>query len=250
MNNSGTVIDHITYDPWGNPTDSNPSAGDRYKFTGQEYDSVTGQYNYRARCYDAAIGRFTSQDPEGFGGGDMILYRYCGNSPTGETDPTGMQQANVIGGGPPGGIHTTPPVTQTPPEPAPPQPAPPQPAAGWVKMGRELKCTRVFATSADQQGGLSAPPGFTPPIVGMVLNTFQAFRATKLTAFFTKTIYYWNPRTKQTKTVKKQTTVVITLTTVVDTELIYVLSVKFKGMGYFVFRTAGDEQRARNVASP
>ena len=36
MNNSGTVIDHITYDPWGNPTDSNPSAGDRYKFTGQD----------------------------------------------------------------------------------------------------------------------------------------------------------------------------------------------------------------------
>ena len=119
-----------------------------------------------------------------------------------------------------------------------------------MKMVSELKCTRVQRHRRNQQGGLSAPPGFSPPIVGMVLNTFQAFRATKLTAFFTKTIYYWNPRTKQTKTVKKQTVLVITLTTVVDTELIYVLSVKFKGMGYFVFRTAGDEQRARNVASP
>ena len=77
MNTSGTVIDHVTYDPWGNPTDSNPSAGDRYKFTGREFDSVTGQYNYRARVYDAAIGRFTSQDPTGFGGEDMNLYRYC-----------------------------------------------------------------------------------------------------------------------------------------------------------------------------
>ena len=48
MNNSGTLIDHITYDPWGNPTDSNPTAGDRYKFTGQEYDSLTGQYDDRA----------------------------------------------------------------------------------------------------------------------------------------------------------------------------------------------------------
>ena len=92
MNNSGTVLDHITYDPWGTPTDSNPSAGDRYKFTGQEFDSVTGQYDYRARCYDAAIGRFTSQDPTGFGGEDMNLYRYCGNSPTLFTDPTGTFQ--------------------------------------------------------------------------------------------------------------------------------------------------------------
>ena len=99
MNNSGTVIDHITYDPWGNPTDSNPSAGDRYKFTGQEYDSVTGQYNYLARVYDAAIGRFTSQDPMGFAAGDADLYRYCGNNPTGETDPAGLQEPiSPVGG--------------------------------------------------------------------------------------------------------------------------------------------------------
>ena len=90
MNNSGAVIDHITYDAWGNPTDSNPSAGDRYKFTGQEYDSVTGQYYDRARMYDAAVGRFTSQDPLGFAAGDANLYRYCGNAPTGATDSSGL----------------------------------------------------------------------------------------------------------------------------------------------------------------
>ena len=95
MNNNGTAIDHVTYDPWGNPTDSNPSAADRYKFTGQEYDSVTGQYNYRARCYDAAIGRFTSQDPTGFGAGDMDLYRYCGNDPTDRTDPSGLSPSQL-----------------------------------------------------------------------------------------------------------------------------------------------------------
>jgi RHS repeat-associated protein len=90
MNNSGAVIDHVTYDPWGNPTDSNPSAGDRYKFTGQEYDSVTGQYYDRARMYDAAIGRFTSQDPMGFAAGDANLYRYVGNASTDATDPSGL----------------------------------------------------------------------------------------------------------------------------------------------------------------
>ena len=59
MNPSGAVIDHVTYDPWGNPTDSNPSAGDRYKFTGQEYDSVTGQFNYRT----AATTRLSGDSP-------------------------------------------------------------------------------------------------------------------------------------------------------------------------------------------
>ena len=55
---------------------------------------MTGQYNYRARVYDAAIGRFTSQDPTGFGGEDMNLYRYCTNAPTDSVDPTGKQDTN------------------------------------------------------------------------------------------------------------------------------------------------------------
>ena len=39
-------------------------------------------------------GRFISQDPTGFGGGDVNLYRYCGNSPASNTDPTGLQSTN------------------------------------------------------------------------------------------------------------------------------------------------------------
>jgi hypothetical protein len=46
-------------------------------------------YYYRARYHDAAIGRFISEDPMGFGAGDSNLYRYVGNSPTNFTDPTG-----------------------------------------------------------------------------------------------------------------------------------------------------------------
>ena len=33
------------------------------------------------RYYDAAIGRFVSQDPKGFAAGDTNLYRYVGNEP-------------------------------------------------------------------------------------------------------------------------------------------------------------------------
>jgi RHS repeat-associated protein len=89
--NSGNVQDTIAYDAFGNVTsESNPSFGDRFKYTGRELDSETGfQYN-RARYYDAAIGRWTSQDPLSFDAGDANLYRYVGNSPTNATDPFGL----------------------------------------------------------------------------------------------------------------------------------------------------------------
>jgi pimeloyl-ACP methyl ester carboxylesterase len=39
--------------------------------------------------YDPTIGRWTSEDPVGFSAGDADLYRYVGNNPTNETDPSG-----------------------------------------------------------------------------------------------------------------------------------------------------------------
>ena len=85
--------DTITYDGYGNVlTETNPSFGDRYKFTAREFDSATGlQYN-RARYYDPTIGRWTSQDPLGFDGGDANLYRYVGNHPTISGDSLGLEE--------------------------------------------------------------------------------------------------------------------------------------------------------------
>ena len=83
--------DTITYDGYGNVlTETNASFGDRYKFTAREFDSATGlQYN-RARYYDPTIGRWTSQDPLGFDGGDANLYRYVKNTPRGALIPPGL----------------------------------------------------------------------------------------------------------------------------------------------------------------
>jgi RHS repeat-associated protein len=92
ISSSGTELDHIVYGPYGNiVSESDASDGDRFKFAGMQYDATTGLYYDHARYYDAAIGRFTSQDPKGFKAGDTNLYRYVANDPTNSTDPTGLQ---------------------------------------------------------------------------------------------------------------------------------------------------------------
>jgi RHS repeat-associated protein len=95
MDNTGTLRDSINYDAFGNATESNPSYGDRFKWTGQEFDSSTKLQLNGMRYYDPATGRWTSQDPLGFGGGDPNLYRYSGNATPNAKDPTGLD--DVLG---------------------------------------------------------------------------------------------------------------------------------------------------------
>ena len=87
---AGTVIDHLSYDSFGGVlSESTPANGDRFKFTGRELDSATGQYYYRARWYTPVIGRFDSQDLIGFQSASTNFYVYVANIPTTYTDPTG-----------------------------------------------------------------------------------------------------------------------------------------------------------------
>ncbi len=57
-----------------------------YRYTGQEYDSESGLYNYRARMYNADLGRFLGLDPQRQ---YPSPYVYVGDDPTRLTDPTG-----------------------------------------------------------------------------------------------------------------------------------------------------------------
>lgn len=67
----GNVTSSTSYDSFGNAT--NASFPTRYQYTGRELDADTGLHYYRARWYDANTGRFISEDPIGFAGGDFFV---------------------------------------------------------------------------------------------------------------------------------------------------------------------------------
>ena len=85
---TGALTASSSYDSFGNPSNSNfPS---RYQFTGREYDAFSGLQFSRARFYDPKIGRFISEDPIGFRGGDVNLYGYVRNQPYIYRDSMGL----------------------------------------------------------------------------------------------------------------------------------------------------------------
>lgn len=74
-----------------------------FEYTGRWFDSATGLQNNQNRWYSPSLGRWVSEDPIGFSGGDANLYRYVGNQPTEFVDPNGLDP--VPGGRGYGGSH-------------------------------------------------------------------------------------------------------------------------------------------------
>jgi RHS repeat-associated protein len=93
VNNSGVIQNHIRYDSFGKiVSQTAPASTPRFAYTGREWDGEIGLYFYRARYYDAIVGRFIGEDPIGFSAGDANLYRYVSNEPTWFVDPFGLAQ--------------------------------------------------------------------------------------------------------------------------------------------------------------
>jgi RHS repeat-associated protein len=94
--NAGALQNHIGYDGFGKvASESGPSFGDRYKFTGREYNGDVGLYDYRARPYDAMVGSFRVEDQLRFAVSDSNLYRYVGNDPLSAVDASGLSEEEV-----------------------------------------------------------------------------------------------------------------------------------------------------------
>ena len=83
---SGNLTAQTNYDAFGNA--SNANFPTRYQFTGRESDNFSGLHYYRARFYDANLGRFISEDPIGLNGG-INPFGYVGNNATNLVDPSG-----------------------------------------------------------------------------------------------------------------------------------------------------------------
>ncbi len=99
VDGSGNLVNHIEYSAFGQVlSETNPAAGDRFKFTGREYEAVLSLYYYRARMYDPSLGRFLSEDPFGFESEDTNLKRYVLNRPNTLIDPMGLQAIASYGG--------------------------------------------------------------------------------------------------------------------------------------------------------
>jgi RHS repeat-associated protein len=76
---------------------SAPSSADRFAYTGAESQSDLGYQLHDHRWYDTRTGRWTSEDPDGFGAGDYHLERYLHNGPTNATDPSGLEGVPAAG---------------------------------------------------------------------------------------------------------------------------------------------------------
>ncbi len=87
---AGLVVNSYEYDSYGRIELSIEGIANPFTYTGREQDPESGLFYYRARYYDPEIGRFLSEDPLGFGGGDANLFRYVFNNPVNLVDPNGQ----------------------------------------------------------------------------------------------------------------------------------------------------------------
>jgi RHS repeat-associated protein len=104
-NDKGKVVERYEYTVYGEVTITGPAGkgkrnhstiGNRFMFTGREYDSETGLHYYRARYYSPEMGRFLQRDPIGYSDG-MNLYEYVHSNPLKYYDPFGAATKQPMG---------------------------------------------------------------------------------------------------------------------------------------------------------
>ncbi len=97
--NSGKVVERYAYDPFGVRTVYTENYAVRaggslyafqHGFQGMRFDATSGLSEAQMRWYSPTLGRWVSNDPIHFAGGDVNLYGLAGNNPITHTDPSGL----------------------------------------------------------------------------------------------------------------------------------------------------------------
>ncbi len=78
--------------PFGKIANQVEAVAQPFKYAGKfgVMAEPNGNYYMRTRYYDPSVGRFISEDPSGFGGGDVNLMAYVANNPINFVDPQGL----------------------------------------------------------------------------------------------------------------------------------------------------------------
>ena len=83
----GQVYNSYQYDAFGVEAEIEEQLPNRIRYTGQQYDELTGQCYLRARYYNPVLGRFMQEDT--YQNDGLNLYVYCKNNPVAYYDPSG-----------------------------------------------------------------------------------------------------------------------------------------------------------------
>ncbi len=89
---SQNMVNRYAYTPFGRLANEVETFTQPFKFVGRYgiMAESNGLFYMRARYFDAETGRFISEDPIGFAGGDLNLYAYVQNNPILFVDPSGL----------------------------------------------------------------------------------------------------------------------------------------------------------------
>ncbi|WP_319764419.1 RHS repeat-associated core domain-containing protein [Maridesulfovibrio sp.] len=92
----GNEVKRIIYDSFGNVlVDTNEQFHLPLGFASGLNDQDTGLVHFGFREYDPEVGRFTAQDPLGYGGGDVDVYGYCLDDPINFNDGLGLEAGGI-----------------------------------------------------------------------------------------------------------------------------------------------------------